>query len=346
MRPMTSSSRSISNLGIALATVVLLLAAAWGYLFSYPAAPVDPAWELAPASDIPDGAVTVNFAGTTTLLVSDGETQFLFDGWFSRPGPLTLLFGEFEPDLDNISYGLEALGVTELDAVLPVHSHYDHAMDTPEVAKRTGATVYGSEATANICRGWDLPETQIAVLSDRAPFQLGQFVITPIESKHMLYENPEMVEAIITNWEITEPLVPPAKITDYKLGKAYIFHVAHPKGSFLLVGSAGFVPGRLEGLDVDVIFLGTGGLGTKSDDYIALYWDETVGMTNPERVIPVHYDSLTGPLQGPMTGEVRISALIAPGSEKTLAFLKAKDAADPEQTFATLPRFQPIVLFP
>ena len=337
--------RIFSNLWIACTTVLLLLAALWGYLFSYPAAPVDPAWELPAAEAIPEGAVTVRFAGTTTLLVSDGETDFMFDGWFSRPGPITLLTSEFSPDLANIEYGLDAMDVDSLAAVLPVHSHYDHAMDTPEVARRTHAVVYGSEATANIARGWGLPEEQIAVLENRVPLQLGQFTVTPIESVHMLYENPEMVDAIITNSEITEPLVPPATLTDYKLGKAYVFHVEHPKGSFLLVGSAGFIPGLLAGIDVDVIFLGTGGLGTKSDDYRELYWIETVEVTQPERVIPVHYDSLTGPLQGPMTGEVRISGLVAPGAEKTLAFLKAKQAAHPDTGFGTLPRFAPVVLF-
>ena len=218
-------------------------------------------------------------------------------------------------------------------------------MDSPEVARRTGATVYGSEATANICRGWNLPGAQIAVMSDRAPFQVGQFVITPIEGAHIPYENAEMVEALITNSEIPEPLVPPATIYDYKLGKAWVFHVQHPRGSFLLVGSAGIVPGLLEGLDVDVVFLGTGALGSKSADYREQYWQETVTTTRPERVIPVHWDALTGPLDGPLTGQVRIAGLLAPGEENTLAFLKEKEAAHPDITFATLPRFAPVVLF-
>ena len=148
----------LSNTAIALATVILLLTAAWGYLFSYPAPPVDPAWELPAADSVPDGAVTVRYAGTATMLISDGTTDWMTDGWFTRPGPITTLLGKIEPDRDNITYGLDAMGVDTLAAVIPLHSHYDHAMDTPEVAMRTGATVYGSDATANICRGWDSHE--------------------------------------------------------------------------------------------------------------------------------------------------------------------------------------------
>jgi L-ascorbate metabolism protein UlaG (beta-lactamase superfamily) len=219
-------------------------------------------------------------------------------------------------------------------------------MDSPEVARRTGATVYGSEATANICRGWELPGAQIAVMEDRAPFQLGQFVVTPIVSKHFQFPDPEMVANLLTDNEIPEPLVPPVSAFDYKLGEAYVFYVWHPKGSFMLVGSAGFIPGQLEGMDVDVIFLGTGGIGSQTADYREQYWAETVGLTNPERVIPIHWDALTGPLDAPMTGEVRVAAFLSGGSEDAYQFLKDKETAHPDKSFATLPRFEPVVLFP
>ena len=336
----------MSNRTIFLASLVMLLAAAYGYLFSYPAPPVDPAWELAPAETIPEGAVTIRYAGTATLLISDGETHWMTDGWFTRPGPFTTLFGEIEPDLDNISFGLEAMEVGDLAAVIPVHSHYDHAMDSPEVARRTGATVYGSEATANISRGWNLPESQIAVMADRAPFQLGQFVITPIVSKHFQFPDPDMVATMLTDNEIPEPLVPPVSAFDYKLGEAYMLHVAHPKGSFLIVGSAGFIPGQLEGMDVDAVFLGAGGVGSQTAEYREQYWAETVEQVDPERIILIHWDALTGPLDGPMTGEIRIAGFLAEGAAEGKQFWADKAAANPDRPFQTLPRFAPVVLFP
>jgi L-ascorbate metabolism protein UlaG (beta-lactamase superfamily) len=92
---------------------------------------------------------------------------------------------------------------------------------------------------------------------------------------------------------IDEPLVPPVSAFDYKLGVAWILHVAHPRGRFLVVGSAGFIPGQLDGIDADVVLLGVGGLGAQSADYREQYWRETVGRVNPARVIPIHWDSLT-----------------------------------------------------
>ncbi len=329
-----------------LAALLIFAVGSLFYLFGYPAPPVDPAWELPAAQQIPEGAVTVRYSGTATLLFSDGETSWMTDGWFTRPGPLTTLLGKIEPDMDAITFGLQRNEVDTLAAVFPMHSHYDHAMDTPEVARRTGAMVLGSQATANIARGWGLPESQIRVVSDGEKIQLGKFTLTPIESLHFQFPDPELVARILTDSAIPEPLKPPVSAFDYKLGKAYMLHVSHPKGSFLIIGSANVITGQLADMEVDVVFLGAGGLGSQTHAYRERYWQETAAMLSPSRVIPIHWDSLTGPLDGPFTGEVRIADFISGGTELTLEFLQAKQAANPAMSFQTLPRFSPVVLFP
>ncbi len=324
---------------------VIALGAAAFLLNSYPPPPVDPAWAVEPSEAIPDGAVTVRYTGTATLVFSDGETTWMTDGWFSRPKPLRVLFGNIEPDLDAITEGLERNEVTELAAVFPLHSHYDHAMDAPEVAKRTGALLLGSESTANIGRGWGLPETQIRVVTDREPIVLGKFTVTPIESRHFQFPDPKMAARALGDPDIDAPLTPPVGAFDYRLGKAYALHVAHPKGTWLILGSAGFIEGALEGYDADLVFLGVGALGSQTEAYRESYWKESVERTNPSRVVPIHWDSLTGPIDGPFTGMVRAAALLSEGSDQLLPFLQAKAAANPTIDFLTLPRFAPVVLF-
>jgi L-ascorbate metabolism protein UlaG (beta-lactamase superfamily) len=330
----------------ALAVAVIALAGFAYYLLgTYGPPPVDPAWAMEPSGEIPAGSLTVRFTGTSTLVFGDGETTWLTDGWFSRPGPLSLYFGEIEPDVEAIEHGLARNQVTRAAAVFPVHSHFDHAMDAPEVARRTGALLLGSESTANIGRGWGLEESRIRVVADRVPISLGRFTLTPIESRHFQFPDPAVREQALGDPDITEPLVPPAGIFDYKVGKAYVLHVAHPRGSFLVVGSAGFVPGGLEGFAADVFFLGVGGLGSQTSADREEYWRESVGFTSPRRVIPIHFDSLVGPIEGPFTGEVRAGAVLSAGSDETLEFLRAKDAAHPEIEFRTLPRYSEVVLF-
>ncbi len=79
----------------------------------------------------------------------------------------------------------------------------------------------GSTSTANIGRGWALPESQIQVFENRQPVQIGQFTITPIESKHFEFPQAQMRERALKNPEITQPLVPPVGAFDYRLGEAF-----------------------------------------------------------------------------------------------------------------------------
>jgi L-ascorbate metabolism protein UlaG (beta-lactamase superfamily) len=249
-------------------------------LTTYQSPPVDPAWAVAPSEAIPESVVTVRYTGTATLVFSDGETTWMTDGWFSRPKPLQLLFGNIEPDLDAIRKGLGRNEVTELAAVFPLHSHYDHAMDAPEVCKRTGALLLGSESTANIGRGWGLPEEQIRVVKNHEPIALGKFTLTPIELRHFQFPDPEMAARGPGDPDIDAPLTPPVGAFDYKVGNAYALHVAHPKGTWLILGSAGFVEGALQGYDADVVFLGIGALGSQTDAYretVVLFPSPSVG---------------------------------------------------------------------
>jgi L-ascorbate metabolism protein UlaG (beta-lactamase superfamily) len=346
---MNSKNRHNSSGSALLRVLLLILALAGAFLVYalsvYEEPPVDPSWAVSGSAQIPAGAVTVRYSGTATLLFSDGDTQWMTDGWFTRPGPLRLLAGKIGPDVQAIEAGLAANQVTALAAVLPVHSHYDHAMDAPEVARRTGALLLGSESTANIGRGWDLPESQLQVLVDRQPVQLGQFVITPIESRHFEFPDPAIRERALGNPLISAPLVPPVRVFDYRVGSAYVLHVSHPKGSWLIVGSSGYVEGALQGLSADTVFLGVGGLGSQTADYMENFWRETVTAVAPSRVIPIHFDSLTAPVAGPFRGQVKALALLSSDREGTLSFLRGKQAAHPELRFNTLPRFEEVVLF-
>ncbi len=308
--------------------------------------PVDPVWAVEGDREIPPGALTVRFTGTSTLLFSDGETAWMVDGWFSRFGPRALFRGEIAPDLAAIERGLARNAVDRLAVVIPVHSHFDHAMDSPEVARRTGAVLLGSPSTANIARGVGLPESQIRIAKDREPVSFGRFEITLIETRHFEFPDPEVRKQALEDPEITAPLVPPVGAFDYRLGTPYAIHVRHPLGRFLIQGSAGWVEGGLEGVDADVVFLGIGGLGTQTADYRERYWRETVTRTGATRVIPIHWDSLMEPIEGPFTGERRIATFLSGDSDRTLEFLKAKEAQTPGLRFTTLPRYDEVVLFP
>lgn len=233
--------------------------------------------------------LSVTFLGVSTLLIGDERSAILTDGFFSRPSMLNVLLGKIAPDPDRIRSCLETAGISALDAVLPVHSHYDHALDSPAVAELTGARLVGGESTANIGRGHGLPDSRIEVVTPGDPLTLGAFAVTLVESHHC---PPDRFPGTIT-----EPLRPPARAAAYRCGEAWSILVRHDSGRTALVqGSAGFVEGALAGATAEVAYLGVGQLGLQDEEYLTTYWQETVRTVGARRAVLTHWDDFFRPL--------------------------------------------------
>jgi L-ascorbate metabolism protein UlaG (beta-lactamase superfamily) len=127
--------------------------------------------------DVPaaDGDFAVTFLGVSTLLIDDGESAVLTDGYFSRPSLAKVGLGKIAPDHDRIDAALARTRTTRLAGVLPVHTHFDHALDSAVVAEQTGALLVGGESTANVGRGGGLPQERLRVVSSGESMQLGGF---------------------------------------------------------------------------------------------------------------------------------------------------------------------------
>jgi L-ascorbate metabolism protein UlaG (beta-lactamase superfamily) len=285
------------------------------------------------------GSLTVRFLGVTTLLFSDGKTCLMTDGFFTRPGGfLKVALGvRIKPDREVIKRCLQKAGVERLSAVMPLHSHYDHAMDSPEVARQSGAVLLGSASSANIGRGWGLPEAQIEVVTPGEVYQFGDFSLTFIRSAHV----PMRVKLSRGGTEIEELLVPPVAPLDYKVGQVYSLHIQHPLGTLLVHGSAGFVPGALEGLSAEVVFLSVGGLAHTERVYKETLYSEVVETTGASRLIPLHYDDFTRPLEQP----VRLIPRLLDDVGASLDFLVEKVETQPGLALQLLPVWDEVVVF-
>ena len=239
------------------------------------------------------GAFGVTFLGVTTLLFDDGDSAVLTDGFFSRPSLLQVGFRRIAPDHARISEALTRIGLERLEAVVPVHTHFDHALDAPVVAARTGAVLAGGTSVANLGRGYGLAKDRLLTVIPGEPVRFGAFRLTWMVSAHCppdRYPGP-----------IPEPVVPPARAKAYRCGEAWSVLVEHDSDRTALVqGSAGFVPGALVGRRAEVAYLGVGQLGLQSEDYIRAYWAETVEAVGARRVVLIHWDDFFRSLDEPL----------------------------------------------
>jgi L-ascorbate metabolism protein UlaG (beta-lactamase superfamily) len=326
--------------GLLLGLAVLAAAAAawlWSDRPDLDASPIPVAEPAAAGASA--GFVTVTWLGVTTLLFDDGETRLLTDGFFSRPGLVDLVLDlPVAPDVATITRVLRESGIDHLDAVFTVHSHYDHAMDVGEVARQTGALVLGSASTANAARGAGLPEERIAVVRPGDSREIGRFRVSFFASRHAPLGSdggppfPGTIDA---------PLVPPAPVSAWREGGSFSIEIAHPRGTALVQGSAGFVEGALVGVRADVTFLGVGGLSRLGPAWTESYWREIVGRTGSTRVFPIHFDDFTRAYGAP-TPYPRIVDDLG----ETFARLSALAAASPTPVrLARLPFRRAVVLF-
>jgi L-ascorbate metabolism protein UlaG (beta-lactamase superfamily) len=236
----------------------------------------------------PSGGLRAVFLGTATVLLDDGETSILTDGFVTRPDLRHVAMSRIEPDKILVADALTRIRANHLAAVFAVHSHYDHALDAPEVARQTGALLVGSPSTANIGRGSGLPESQIRVAKDGEVMSFGKFQVTMLRSLHSPHA--------LYSGEVTAPLPMPARASDYKEGGTYSVLVTHGGRTILIQGSANFVPGALAGRHIDVAFFGIPTLGKQPHDFQEAYWKEVVLAAGVRRVIPIHWDDFMQPL--------------------------------------------------
>ena len=245
------------------------------------------------ASAATSDSVTVTWLGVTTLLFDDGETQILIDGFFSRPTLADILLRRrVNNDAAIIDYAMNEFRMRRLAAIIPVHSHFDHAMDVGAIANRSSASILGSESTAQIARGAGVPEDQITIVEQEASFEFGNFRVTLRPAGHAPIG---WRGAVPLDGEIEAPLKMPQPITAWRMGGAYTVIIEHPQGTALVQGSAAYKKYELQDIAADVVFLGVAQLGALGRDYAELYWQHTVTATGSHSVYPIHFDDYTQP---------------------------------------------------
>jgi L-ascorbate metabolism protein UlaG (beta-lactamase superfamily) len=241
-----------------------------------------------------DAPLTVTWLGVTTLLIDDGTSAVMTDGFFSRPGLGRVGVGKVSPSPARVDGCLARVGVTKLAAVVPVHTHFDHALDSALVADRTGAQLVGGESAANVGRGHGLAAERLVIANSGTPIRLGAFDITLVKSRH---SPPDRFPGTID-----QPVVPPVRAAAYRCGEAWSALVHHRSSGrrLLIQGSAGFVKGSLAGRQAEVVYLGVGQLGVQPESYLVDYWTETVRAVGARRAVLVHWDDFFRPLSKPL----------------------------------------------
>jgi L-ascorbate metabolism protein UlaG (beta-lactamase superfamily) len=218
--------------------------------------------------------------------VSDGAHNLLIDPYVSRvsvePGTQTL-----SPD----AAAIERYTPAHADVILVGHSHYDHLLDVPTIAARTGATVIGSESTLNVLRASGAPENHLALAHGGEAFRFGPFRVHAVRGLHSLTGQ--------TSAPIPAGVSLPMTAAQYTEGGTLQYLVEVRGHSILFIGSANFIDSEIEGLRPDVAVVAVG-LREKVPDYSCRLMR---ALNQPKLVLTNHFDAHWEPL-GPRQMEI------------------------------------------
>ena len=296
-----------------------------------------PAPALASAAN--SDAVTATWLGVATLLFDDGETQILIDGFFSRPSLGDIVLRRpVDNDAPTINYAMNEFRMRRLAAIIPVHSHFDHAMDVGAIANRSSASILGSESTAQVARGAGVPEDQITVVKTATSFEFGNFRVTlrPIGHAPIGWRGSVPLDGVIE-----KPLTMPQPISAWRMGGSYTIIIEHPQGTALVQGSAAYKKYDLQDVAADVVFLGVGQLKSLGREYAELYWQHMVTTTGCHSVYPIHFDDFTKPF-----GEVVLPPRLIDNFETTAKWLTEFQRRWDSDASLFMPEFgKPIAIF-
>lgn len=287
------------------------------------------------------GKIKMTYMGTSSLYFDDGETRVLIDGFFTRPDNLfQIFFGEIETNKARVAEYLKRLKIERLDAIPVFHSHYDHAMDSAEIARLTGAKVLGSESTAMVMAGSGLPAAQIQIVEPGKAYQFGKFRITMTESKHVPL--PGIIESTGMMGDVSQPLKQPASIYAFAEGMTYAILIEHPLGNSML-HSGSFLPGELKQMKakVDTLFLCSPGLPKLSPALQEQFYQEIIVEPGVKRVVPVHWDDFSFTLDQPLVPLPRF----AEDLDAAMDFLIAKSKQGKGFQIQFMPEWKELTLY-
>lgn len=246
--------------------------------WSVPAAHAGPAGLRAPRQD----GLRLRFLGVSGYEVTDGTTTLLLDPTPTRPPPLALLTGPLEPD--------EALGARKCptaDAILVNHTHFDHALDVPAIARRTGALVVGSQNTVNLALSRGVPKERTRVVKPGDAFEVGTFRVLVRRSRHT-----DIAGRAQPMGGLLRPDAGPLWFWEYALDDTLAYRLEAAGTSVWFHPTSTFTQGEVEGPPADTLVVGVTG-----EDQTAEKVRGLLAEARPRRVLPTHYDNFFQPVE-------------------------------------------------
>jgi L-ascorbate metabolism protein UlaG (beta-lactamase superfamily) len=177
------------------------------------------------------------------------------------------------------------------DAILVGHTHFDHALDVPAIAARTGCKVYGSTSLLHLMQLHERSE-QAVVVEPHRDYEVGPFRFHFVPSVHSRLQ---LGFGIPYAGELTCDHVDHLTPQAYRCGQVWAIHVEVAGVRIYHQGSADLVEDEIKDRGVDVFLCGISGRR-----FTPRYIERIVRALAPAAIVPTHYDNFFRRLDSPL----------------------------------------------
>lgn len=278
--------------------------------------------------------------GAAGWKITDGETVILLDPYLSRvrfqgrkygPHDATDIADDPRPvvKMDEVAgHDTETIdkNVPKADFIMLSHSHFNHAMDVPYIAKKTGAVVIGTESTCNIAANGGVPDEQIHAVRGGEDFQYDELSVRVIPSLHSALSC-----KLYKDFGTVPVKDDPLTLDEYVEGGTLAYLLRFAGREILLFGSMNYIEREVDGLRPDIVFVASAPPRLDIHDYTGRLM-RCLG--KPPLVVATHWDD-----QGLPFGASQDHAL-----KHTPAFIEEVKAVSPNSEVFVPLHFQTLVL--
>jgi len=128
--------------------------------------------------------VKLRWLGTAGFELRLGEAVVLIDPYFSRGNKARPALPVGREEIRRANY------------IFLTHTHFDHALDVPFLARRTGAQIFTSRAGCRVLQGKGAPPGQLYPLQGGEELDLEGFTLRVIPSHHVRFDLPLVVRTL------------------------------------------------------------------------------------------------------------------------------------------------------
>jgi L-ascorbate metabolism protein UlaG (beta-lactamase superfamily) len=288
-----------------------------------------------------DAQVTLKYLGTAGWEISDGSTVILLDPYVSRihgPAPPGGGSGHVVAADERQAYDWHDLAIPDAaaidahipraDFVLVTHTHYDHVLDVPHIALKTGATVVGTESTENVMRACKVAEDHLITVRGGEDFDFGKFSFKVIPSLHRPLDHKHYFSSATAPAGMKGPLTLEQMHPE---GGTLAYLIRFRGHQILAFGGMNYIERELSGLEPDVVLVGAAGSRKEIFDYAGRLMR---ALQYPPLVLPTHWDNFLVPYE----------ASQKPALDALQSFVAEIKAASPNTKVVIPKYFEPIRL--